>query len=164
MRSHLLVFLRSRRSALLCRLAAKRCRSAKKEAAANSLLGFDPKQIHPPDPAKGQPLARVFDQYIYPSDVEATSPRLTDEQAEQLQGRILGPLADRYIRQKKIAVTAKEIDDFNKAMQRITAKPADPAARNPATRTRPHSTGKSPNTSSKSGNWTRPSTKNTAAP
>jgi hypothetical protein len=89
-----------------------------KTANQNSLLGFDPKQVRPPDPAKGKPLARVFDKYIHPADLKAKSVKLTQEQADRLSGRIIGPMFDRYASQNKIAATPKEIDDVNRAIHK----------------------------------------------
>jgi hypothetical protein len=101
-------------------IASLPCIGGQQEQTANknSLLGFDLKQVRPPDPAKGKPLARVFDKYIYPADLKAKSVKLTQEQADRLSGRIIGPLFDRYASQKKIAATPKEIDDVNRATQK----------------------------------------------
>jgi hypothetical protein len=86
------------------------------------LLGFDPRQIRPPDPAKGKPLARVFDRYIDPVALKASSANLTQSQADQLSGLIIGPLFDRYAKEKKITVTAKDIDGFYRGMNTILGK------------------------------------------
>jgi hypothetical protein len=72
--------------------------------------------------AKGKPLARVFDQYIYLADLKASSTKLSQNQADQLLGLIVGPLFDRYAKEKKITVTAKDIDDFTKGMNRVLSK------------------------------------------
>lgn len=86
----------------------------------NDVLGFDATKIRPPDANKGEPVARLFYDYIYVSDVEAASPKLTDDEASRLIGKIFGELRQRYTDRHKITATPEEIQQFAIAMQRLS--------------------------------------------
>ncbi len=79
-------------------------------------LGFDIEKVKPADPDKGQPIARVLYDYIYPAELNAESPKLTDDEARQLTGLIFGTLRQRYIEQHKITATPEEIQQFVMAL------------------------------------------------
>ena len=84
----------------------------------NDVLGFDETKIRPPDAEKGEPIARLFYDYIYPNDVEAASSKLTEDEARRLVGRIFGELRKRYMDHEKITATPEEIQQFVTAMHR----------------------------------------------
>ena len=86
----------------------------------NDVLGFDETKIQPPDAEKGEPIARLFHDYIYRKDIEAASPKLTDDEARRLTGKIFGELRQRYMDRHKITATPEEIQQFATAMQRLS--------------------------------------------
>jgi len=89
----------------------------------NDVLGFDATKVRPADPKKGDPIARLFYDYIYVSDLEAASSKLTDDEARRLTGKIFGELRQRYMDRHKITATPEEIQQFVAAMNRLS--PAD---------------------------------------
>jgi hypothetical protein len=86
----------------------------------NDIFGFDASKVRPGDPKKGEPIARLFYDYIYVSDVEAASPKLTDDEARRLTGKIFGELRRRYMDRHKITATPEEIQQFVAAMNRLS--------------------------------------------
>lgn len=80
-------------------------------------LGFDVAKVQPPDAAKGPPVARLFDQYIYTDDLKASSAKLTEDEGRRLTAKIFGGLRQRYIQQHKITATADEVRQFADAME-----------------------------------------------
>ena len=89
----------------------------------NDVLGFDASKVRPDDASKGKPIARLFYDYIYRSDIEAAAQRLTDDEARRLTGKIFGDLRQRYLDRHKITATPDEIQPFVAAMRRLS--PAD---------------------------------------
>jgi hypothetical protein len=87
---------------------------------ASDLLGFDASKIQPPDPEKGEPVARLFYDYIYRSNIEAAAQKLTEDEARRLTGKIFGELRQRYMDRHKITATPEEIQQFVNAMHRLS--------------------------------------------
>lgn len=81
------------------------------------VLTFDRNSVPAPDPTKGAPLARVFNEYVYLTELKAESAELTREQSEQLSGRIFTPLLQRFLKEHRLCATDEEILQFQTAMQ-----------------------------------------------
>jgi hypothetical protein len=86
----------------------------------NEVLGFDAGNVQPPDAEKGEPVARVFDDYIYPADIGVASSKLRDDEARRLTDKIFGDLRRRYMDRHKITATPEEIQQFVAAMNRLS--------------------------------------------
>jgi hypothetical protein len=89
----------------------------------NEVLGFDASKVRSPDTKKGEPVARLLYDYIYPTDLDAASPKLSEDEARRLVGRIFGELRRRYMDRHKITATPEEIQQFVAAIRRHS--PAD---------------------------------------
>jgi hypothetical protein len=72
-------------------------------------LGFDASKVHPPDPKKGQPVARVLDQYIYPNQIRPAATVSEKDKLLYLQYFVIGPLFDRFKEREKIEATPEEL-------------------------------------------------------
>ena len=85
-------------------------------------LGFDVNKVAPPDPAKGCPVARVFDQYIYAEQLDGKSPAKDDHAVSRLRGLVGQPLFRRLKEREKIAATPQHLAQletfFEKARER----------------------------------------------
>lgn len=81
-------------------------------------LEFDASRVLPPNPEKGEPVARLFYDYLYAADIDAASPKLTENEAKRLTGKIFGELRQRYMHRHKITATPEEIQQFVAAMRR----------------------------------------------
>jgi hypothetical protein len=86
----------------------------------NDILGFDASKVCPADPKKGEPVARLFYDYIYRSDIEAAAQKLSDDEARRLTGKIFGDLRQRCMDRHKIIATPDEIQQFVDAMRRLS--------------------------------------------
>jgi len=86
----------------------------------NDILGFDASTVRPADAKKGEPIARLFYDYIYRSDIEAAAQKLSDDEARRLTGKIFGHLRQRYMDRHKIIATRDEIQQFVDAMRRLS--------------------------------------------
>jgi hypothetical protein len=89
------------------------------EEGKNTILGFSAEQIEPADPEKPAPLARVFTEYIYPSDVGADGAELDEEKVQRLNGLVFGRLRKRYAEHHELKATRAEIESFGKAMSKV---------------------------------------------
>lgn len=89
-------------------------------------FGFDIKKVEPPDAKKGEPVARIFYDYIYPTDLKTESKTLNDIEARQLLGMTMGKLRQKYIEQKKITATKEEVQQYVAALSKIPAPSAAP--------------------------------------
>jgi hypothetical protein len=92
---------------------------------ANDLLGFDAGQVRTPEAGKGEPIARLFYDYIYRDDIEAAAQELTDDETRRLIGKIFGELRQRYMDRHKITATPDEIQQFVNAMRRQSPRDED---------------------------------------
>lgn len=90
--------------------------------AGEETLGFQAAKIKSPDAAKGEPVARLFYDYIYPADLQAKSRVLSDDEARRLTARVFGALRQRYVSQHKITATPEEIQHFADSMNRFREK------------------------------------------
>jgi len=86
----------------------------------NELFGFDANKVRPPDAEKGEPVARLFCDYIYRTDVDAASQKLSEDEARRLTGKIFGELRQRYMDRHKITATPEEIQQFVTAIRCIS--------------------------------------------
>jgi hypothetical protein len=84
----------------------------------NEVFGFDASKVQPPDAEKGEPVARLLYDYIYPADLDAASPKLSEDEARRLVGRIFGELRRRSMKHHKITATPEEIQQFVTAIRR----------------------------------------------
>jgi hypothetical protein len=72
-------------------------------------LGFDASKVPPPDAKKGQPVARVLNQYVNPDQIRLNSPVGDKDKLLHLQYFIIAPLFDRFQEREKIAATREEL-------------------------------------------------------
>jgi hypothetical protein len=72
-------------------------------------LGFDASKAPPPDAKKGQPVARVLNQYVYLDQIRAGAPIGDKDKLLHLQFFVIGPLFDRFQEREKIAATREEL-------------------------------------------------------
>jgi hypothetical protein len=84
----------------------------------NEVFGFDASKVQPPDAKRGEPVARLLYDYIYPADLDAASPKLSEDAARRLVGRIFGELRRRSMERHKITATREEIQQFVTAIRR----------------------------------------------
>ena len=96
-----------------------------KPESSNEILGFDASKVEPPNAEKGQPLARLFYDYIYPADIDAVSSKLSEDEAQRLTGKIFGELRRRCMDRHKIVATPEEVQQFVAAMDRHSATDKD---------------------------------------
>lgn len=88
---------------------------------AGDMLDFDSSKVRPADPKQGEPIARLFYEYIYRSDIEAADQKLTEDEARRLTGKIFGELRQRYMDRHKITATPEEIQQFVAAIRQAPA-------------------------------------------
>ncbi len=79
-------------------------------------LGFDTSKIPPPDPVKGEPVARVLDNYVYQADLWPRGWKIDAEEETPIvivQSLVLSKLRARYAETHEIKATKEEVRDFN---------------------------------------------------
>jgi hypothetical protein len=76
-------------------------------------LGFDSSKVPPPDPKKGQPVARVLNQYVYPDQIRSGAPVSDKDKLLSLQFFVIGALFDRFKEREKITATREELDQLD---------------------------------------------------
>jgi len=72
-------------------------------------LAFDAREVPPPDPKRGKPVARVLDQYLYLDQLGGKLPRDDADARYKLQGLIFGPLLERVVKRESITATEQEM-------------------------------------------------------
>jgi len=72
-------------------------------------FGFDPKTAAAPDPTRGRVVARVFDEYVYVSELGGKNPLTHPPALRRLQERVWRPLVVRFVEQEKLTAEPQEI-------------------------------------------------------